>query len=77
MVLASIIFHYLDEDMKTRLRTRAAKLHRSMEEGARLVLREAVERKKFPWNLASAVHTQIAPLSGMDLKLSPRESQHH
>ena len=46
--MASITIRNLDDDVKTRLRVRAAEHHRSMEEEARLILREAVEQKKAP-----------------------------
>ena len=70
--MASITIRNLDDDVKTRLRVRAAEHHRSMEEEARLILREAVEEKKGPRNLASAIRARIAPLGGVDLELPPR-----
>ncbi len=42
--MASITIRTLDDDVKTRLRVRAAEHHRSMEEEARLILRDAVGR---------------------------------
>ena len=41
--MASITIRNLDDDVKTRLRIRAAGYGRSMEEEVRLILREAVE----------------------------------
>ena len=70
--MASITIRNLDDDVKTRLRVRAAEHHRSMEEEARLILREAVEPKKGPRNLAEAIRARIAPLGGVDLELPPR-----
>ena len=70
--MASITIRNLDDDVKTRLRVRAAEHHRSMEEEARLILREAVEPKKDPRNLAEAIRARIAPLGGVDLELPPR-----
>ena len=70
--MASITIRNLDDDVKRRLRVRAAEHHRSMEEEARLILREAVEHKKAPRNLASAIRARIAPLGGVDLELPPR-----
>ena len=43
--MASITIRNLDDDVKTRLRVRAADNGRSMEEEARLILRDAVGRK--------------------------------
>ena len=71
--MASITIRNLDDNVKTRLRVRAVEHHRSMEEEARLILREAVEQKKVPQNLASAIRARIAPLGGVDLELPPRE----
>ena len=70
--MASITIRNLDDDVKTRLRARAAEHHRSMEEEARLILREAVGQKQAPRNLADAIRARIAPLGGVDLELPPR-----
>lgn len=70
--MASITIRNLDDDVKARLRVRAAEHHRSMEEEARLILREAVELKKAPRNLADAIRARIAPLGGIDLELPSR-----
>ena len=70
--MASITIRNLDDDVKRRLRVRAAEHHRSMEEEARLILREAVEHEEAPRNLASAIRARIAPLGGVDLELPPR-----
>ncbi|MDE0260813.1 MAG: hypothetical protein OXJ37_00225 [Bryobacterales bacterium] len=40
--MASITIRNLDDDVKTRLRVRAASSGRSMEEETRLILRQAV-----------------------------------
>ena len=71
--MASITIRNLDEDVKTRLRVRAAGNGRSMEEEARLILRDAVGRKPASRNLAEAIRARIAPLGGVDLELPPRE----
>ena len=70
--MASITIRNLDDDVKTRLRVRAADNGRSMEEEARLILRDAVGRSKLPRNLASAIRARISPLGGVDLELPPR-----
>ena len=71
--MASITIRNLDDDVKARLRVRAAENHRSMEEEARLILRDAVGRKPSTENLAEAIRARIAPLGGVDLELPPRE----
>ena len=70
--MASITIRNLDDDVKTRLRMRAAENHRSMEEEARLILRDAVGRRPSAENLAEAIRARIAPLGGVDLELPPR-----
>ena len=55
--MASITIRNLDDDVKTRLRVRAADNGRSMEEEARLILRDAVGRKPSSRNLASIVRS--------------------
>ena len=71
--MASITIRNLDDDVKTRLRVRAAENGRSMEEEARLILREAVGRKPGSQNLASLIRARFGPLGGVDLELPPRE----
>ena len=70
--MASITIRNLDNDVKTRLRVRAAAHGRSMEEEARLILREAVERHAGPTNLARAIRARFAPLGGVELELPSR-----
>ena len=71
--MASITIRNLDDDVKTRLRIRAAGNGRSMEEEARLILRAAVGPKTRTANLASAIRCRFAPLGGVELELPPRE----
>ena len=61
--MASITIRNLDDDVKTLLRVRAARNGRSMEEEVRLILREAVDRKTGPENLASAIRARFARLA--------------
>ena len=70
--IASITIRNLDDDVKTRLRTRAAGNGHSMEEEARLILREAVGREAEPENLAAFIHECFAPYGGVELELPPR-----
>ena len=71
--MASITIRYLDDDVKTRLRVRASANGRSMEEEARVILREAVGREPEPENLARFIHECFAPYGGIELELPPRE----
>ena len=71
--MASVTIRNLDDEVKTRLRVRAARNGRSMAEEVRLILCEAVNRKTGPENLASAIRARFAPLGGVELELPPRE----
>ena len=71
--MASITIRNLDDEVKRRLRVRAAGNGRSMEEEARLILREATELEPEPKNLAQFIHDCFAPYGGVDLELPPRE----
>ena len=72
--MASITIRNLDDDVKARLRMRAAEKSRSMEEEARLILREAVGREEAPAKgLGTAIHELFKPLGGFELELPPRE----
>ena len=71
--MASITIRNLDDDVKSRLRVRAADNGRSMEEEARLILRDAVGRKRSSRNLASIIRAHFGPANGVDLELPPRE----
>ena len=70
--MASITIRNLDDEVKTRLRMRAAEHHRSMEEEARVILREAVGRKPSSRNLAEITRAYFGPDNGVDLELPSR-----
>ena len=71
--MASITIRNLDDDVKSRLRVRAAGNGRSMEEEVRLILADVVGRKPPARNLAGSIRARIAPLGGADLELPTRE----
>lgn len=71
--MASITIRNLQDDVKRRLRIRAAEHGRSMEEEAREILREVVGEAKPAHNLAAAIRARVAPLGGIALDLPPRE----
>ena len=73
MAMASITIRNLDDDVKTRLRVRAANHGRSMEAEARLILRDAVGRKPGSRDLVSIIRSHFGPTNGVDLALPPRE----
>lgn len=71
--MASITIRNIDDEVKTRLRVRAAQNGRSMEEEARRILREAVRRKQDSQDLARLIGARFGPLGGVELELPPRE----
>jgi antitoxin FitA len=71
--MASITIRSLDDEVKRRLRVRAAEHGRSMEEEAREILRQVVGQEKPAHNLAAAIRARVAPLGGVDLELPRRE----
>jgi len=70
--MASITIRNLDEDVKHRLRVRAAEHGRSMEEEVRDILRQVVGQPSAPRNLGRAIHARFAALGGVDLRPSQR-----
>ena len=73
--MASITIRNLDDEVKTRLRVRAAQHNRSMEEEARLILSEAVyvERQE-PTNLTAFTRECFAHIGGVELDLPKRDA---
>jgi len=71
-IMASITIRNLDDDVKRRLRVRAAEHGRSMEEEARDILRQIVGQPSAPRNLGQAIHARFAALGGIDLPPAKR-----
>lgn len=72
--MASITIRNLDDDIKQRLRVRAAMHGRSMEEEARDILRRVMGEGAPPRDLAAAIRARIAPADRVDLDLPAREA---
>jgi len=70
--MASITIRNLDDDVKRRLRVRAAEHGRSMEEEARDILRQVVGQPSAPRNLGQAIHARFAAAGGIDLAPTQR-----
>jgi antitoxin FitA len=71
--MASITIRNLDDDIKQRLRVRAAEHGRSMEEEAREILRRVMGESAPPRNLAAAIRSRLAASDRVDLELPARE----
>jgi plasmid stability protein len=72
--MASITIRNLDDDIKQRLRVRAAEHGRSMEEEARDILRRVMGESAPPGNLAEAIRARVVPADRIDLELPIREA---
>jgi plasmid stability protein len=73
--MAAITIRGLDEAVKARLRLRAARHGRSMEEEARQILKIglATESGGQP-NLADSIRRHMEPIGGIELRLPRREA---
>ncbi len=68
MILNNITISNLDDDIKSRLRKRAEKHGRSIEEEAREILRLALtENHEHPLNLATMLEQRFANLGDFEL----------
>jgi plasmid stability protein len=64
----------LDDQLKARLRVRAAKHGHSMEDEARDILRAALfTQSSRARTLVDAIRARIEPLGGIELEIGPRE----
>jgi plasmid stability protein len=72
--MASMTIRNLDDELKARLRVRAAQHGRSMEEEARVLLRDALAapRSSARGNLADVALALFGPRHGVDLPVMPR-----
>ena len=71
--MASITIRNLDDDIKRRLRVRAAMHGRSMEEEARDILRRVMTESTPPRNLAAAIRSRLTPAARADVPLPARD----
>jgi antitoxin FitA len=70
--MAALSIRNLDESVKRRLRSRAARHGRSMEAEARAILTEAVREPADSAGLFTALLDRFATLGGVDLELPDR-----
>jgi len=74
--MATMTIRNLDDDLKARLRVRAAKHGQSMEEEARSILRGALQAEPLTGqSLVDCIREMVAPYGGVDLELPEREQQ--
>ena len=71
--MASMTIRNLSDDIKQRLRIRAAEHGHSMEDEARAILCAALTEQAPPTNLARAIQDRFASLGGIELDIPLRE----
>lgn len=69
--MASITIRNLDEDVKTKLRVQAAQNNRSMEEEARVILRQALAQTVSEPNIADLALQLFGQDNGVELEAHP------
>lgn len=70
--MATITIRNLDDKLKARLRLVAAQHGHSMEEEARIILREALTRRQVESGLGSRIRRRVAAAGGADLETPER-----
>ena len=74
--MASLIVRNIDDALKEKLRLRAARHGRSMEEEARTILKDALatdEPLQTGLDFLNAMRARLAPYGYLDIELPPRE----
>ena len=72
--MAAVSIRNLDEDIKRRLRIRAAQHGRSMEAEIRAILQEAVSEPEPSGGLFTTLMDRFGAIGGVDLELPPRST---
>ncbi|MBV9993155.1 MAG: plasmid stabilization protein [Alphaproteobacteria bacterium] len=72
--MANMLIRNLDDQVKKRLRLRAAEHGRSMEEEVREILSRETKAAGQPAGLGDSIRKRFAPLGGMDLKIPSRRA---
>ena len=72
--MATMTIRNLDDELKARLRVRAAQHGKSMEEEARSILRDALKSEPLRGKeLVQRIREMVEPYGGIELELPPRE----
>ena len=72
--MATMTIRNLDDELKARLRIRAAQHGKSMEEEARSILRDALKSESLSGKeLVQRIREMVEPYGGIELELPPRE----
>ena len=71
--MASITIRNLDDALKAKLRIRAARLGRSMEEEVRVILKTVLAEEDKLNSLGESIHQRFADLGGFEMLSIQRE----
>ena len=72
--MATMTIRNLDDELKARLRVRAAQHGKSMEEEARSILRDALKSEPLSGKeLVQRIREMVEPYGGIELELPPQE----
>jgi antitoxin FitA len=72
--MATMTIRDLDDRLKAKLRIRAARNNRSMEEEARVILKAALASEaEGSKSLVAAIRARIEPIGGVELSIPARE----
>jgi plasmid stability protein len=73
--MAAITVRSLDDDVKHRLRIRAAQNGRSMEAEVRAILVDALTEYEEPKDFFTRLHERFAAIGGVELDIPPRTGE--
>ena len=76
--MATLTIRNLDDELKSRLRVRAAERDHSMEEEVRLILRDALsdaEDTREPIGIATRIRNRLEDIGGAHLQLPERDER--
>lgn len=73
--MAAMTVRDIDDDLKSKLRIRAATNNRSMEAEVRAILDEALNRPEPPQDLGRGILEIFSRIGGVDLELPSRKSR--
>ena len=71
--MASLTVRNLDDDVKKKLRVRAANNGRSMEAEVRIILTDAIRDDSGEYGLGTAIRELFAPYGDVVLEIPPRD----
>ncbi|MFP7326277.1 FitA-like ribbon-helix-helix domain-containing protein [Serratia marcescens] len=75
--MATITVRNLDDEIKELLRISAAKNGHSMEEEARMILKQALVKKPPRYGLGTRMHQYFTEFGGVELEIPPRDEAPH